>query len=75
MLYEVLWRESCKVALPPSKGLVRFILSTSDKVGRTTFIVFCSQSLSSVPSSLSLEGRRLLVGLAPHILPNGIGCV
>ena len=63
------------MALPPSKRLVRFILSTSDTVSRTIFIVSCSQTLSSVPSSLSLEGRKLLVGLAPHILPNGIGCV
>jgi len=75
MSYEVLWRETCKVALPPSKRLVRFILSTSDTVSRTICIVSCSQSLSSVGSSLSLEGRKLLVGLAPPILPNGIGCV
>ena len=75
MSYEVLWRETCKVALPPSNRLVRFILSTSDTASRTIFIVSYSQSLSSVPSSLFLEGRKLLVGLAPHILPNGIGYV
>ena len=64
------------MALPPSKRLVRFILSTSDKVSRTICIVSCSQSPSSVRSSLSLEDRKLLVGLAPPILPNGIvGCV
>jgi len=68
MSYEVLWRETYKVALPPSNRFVRSILSTSDTVSRTIFIVSCSQSLSSVPSSLSLEGRKLLVGLAPHIL-------
>jgi len=61
------------VALPPSNRFVRFILSTSDTASRTIFIVSCSQSLSSVPSSLSLEGRKHLVGLAPHILPTVSG--